>query len=330
MTLKTPLVASASPLSMTVSGVEELADAGIGAVVLFSIFEEQLENDNVQLMRKLSQGTGYAEIVSTVASSERLRLGPTGYLLHVDACKRAVDIPIIASINAVRSLHWDRYARLLQDLGADAIELNLYELPTDPEVTAAQVEDRYLRLVERVSGSVDLPVSVKISPYFSSLPNMARRLVDAGARSLVLFNRFYQPDLDLENDRISPQLNLSVPEEMRARLQWIGLLSRKVPTEYAATGGVHSAADALKLLRVGASVVMLCSTLLSKGLGQIKRIHQDMNAWMGSHDVRNLDELRALPLGFPEGLNRVQYLRTLESWDESALRENGGGPLLVR
>ncbi len=317
--LRSPLVASSSPLSTTLDGVKSMERAGLGAVVLFSIFEEQLENDHTQLMKKLSQGESYANVISSLGNSERLRLGPPGYLLHLDACKRAVDIPIIASVNAVKSTEWSRYAKLLQDVGADAVELNLYELPTDPNVSAAEIEDRYVKMVDQFATALDIPVSVKLSPYFSSLPHMARRLVDAGAKGLVLFNRFYQPDVDLESDQIEPRVNLSTSEEVLARIQWIGLLSRAVPCDYAATGGVHSGEDVLKLLRVGARVAMLCSTLLSKGLDQVKRIEQDIFTWMVAHDLKNFDELRERPLIHTEGLERVQYLRTLESWDPESL-----------
>jgi len=322
--LASPLVASASPLSSSIDGIQKLEEAGASAVVLFSLFEEQLERDPQGLLQRLSAGGGYAETLSMYSESERLRMGPVGYLEHVRKAKAKVQIPVIASINGTDPEKWRDYPRLLQEAGADAIELNLYAVPTDPDQSSAQVEDRYVALTETVVNAVDLPVSVKLSPFFSSLPHVARRLANAGARGLVLFNRFYQPDIDLDAEQVRPRLTLSDSYEVLPRIRWIAILHGQNPVDLAASGGVHDAADCLKLIKVGAAATQLCSTLLEHGLGRIKSIESGLRSWLMAHDYQSLVDLRGSStyanVEDRDAFERAQYLKTLESWDAESVK----------
>jgi len=325
LSLKSPLVASASPLSTTIDGVERLRDAGASAIVLFSIFEEQLEKDPQGLLQRLSQGTGYAEALNMYSESERLRMGPLGYLEHVRKAKAKADIPIIASINGTKPERWTDYPRLLQEAGADALELNLYAVPTDPHEPPSVVEDRYVELTKTVASAVDIPVSVKLSPFFTSLPHTARRFHEAGARGLVLFNRFYQPDIDLDTEQVKPRLTLSDSYEVLLRIRWIAILDGQNPLDLAASGGVHDASDCLKLVKVGASVTQLCSTLLEHGVSRIKYIESGLRTWLIAHEYPCLSDLRGTSTrdrtGDREAFERAQYLKTLESWDAESVKQ---------
>lgn len=314
--LDSPVLAAASPLSLTVPGVRDLAKAGASGIVLFSLFEEQLENDGAGLMRRLSEGASYAEVISTIGQSDRIRMGPAGYLRHIEACSAAVDVPIIASINAVHNSSWSEYVPLLQDAGARALELNLYDVVSDPTVTSQEVEDRYVQLVKTVCASSELPVAVKLSPYFTSLAHVAKRLVDAGARGLVLFNRFYQPDVDVEDSAVVPRLKLSHHDELLLRVQWTGLLREHVDADLGTTGGIRRAEDIVKLGMMGSSACFVASTLLEHGLEGIQRMRRDLDAWLSSHDFRSFRDLvERRDVQNLSSLQRVQYLRTLESWD---------------
>jgi dihydroorotate dehydrogenase (fumarate) len=324
LSLKSPLVASASPLSYALDGIRKLEDAGASGVVLFSLFEEQLEKDPQGLLQRLSAGNGYAETLSMYSESERLRMGPVGYLEHVRKAKSKVQIPIIASINGTDPAKWTDYPRLLQEAGADAIELNLYAVPTDPTHTSQQVEDRYVELTRTVVEAVDIPVSVKLSPFFSSLPHVARRLSQAGAKGLVLFNRFYQPDIDLDTEQVRPRLTLSDSYEVLPRIRWIAILHDQNPIDLAASGGVHDASDCLKLVKVGASVTQLCSTLLEHGLSRIKYIESGLRTWLIAHEYPSLADLRGTStyarVEDRDAFERAQYLKTLESWDAESVK----------
>ncbi len=320
--LKSPLIAGASPLSYTVDGIQRLEEAGAAAVVLFSVFEEQMDQDPASLLERLSQGESYAETLSMYSESERLRMGPIGYAEHVRRAKAKTSIPIIASLNGTEPSLWRDYPRVLEEAGADAIELNLYFVPTRPEVSSTEIEDRYIDLTRTIVDAVEVPVAVKLSPFFSSLPHFARRLADAGAQGLVLFNRFYQPDIDVDTEEVRPRLTLSAPSEILPRIRWIAILNGQNDLDLAASGGVHDASDALKVFKVGATVAQLCSTLLEHGLARLKYIESGIRTWLIAHDYRNLGEMIGSARFDPkdrDAFERAQYLRTLESWDSESL-----------
>jgi len=260
--LRTPLVASASPLSHEIDGIRQLEDSGASAVVLYSLFEEQLRRETLELDYYLSEGTESSpESLSYFPQPGEFVLGPDGYLEHIRKAKQAVQIPIIASLNGSSVGSWIQYATQIEQAGADALECNIYWIVTDPEATAQQVEQHYLEILQAVKSAVHIPVAVKLSPFFTNLANVATRLDAAGANALVLFNRFYQPDIDLDELELKPSVLLSTPQAMRLPLTWVGILFGHVKADIAATGGIHGAEDVIKLLMVGANVTMLCSTL---------------------------------------------------------------------
>lgn len=321
--LKNPLVAAASPLTSTVDRLVELEEAGASAAVLFSLFEEQLQFTPDQLITHMGEGiSSYAETVSHHRGHERIRLGPEGYLDFVRQAKERLKIPVIASINAAHPPLWSAYPRRLEDAGADAIELNLYFVPAQADESGLQVEQRYLDVVDVVRSATSLPLSVKISPFFSSIPHMCAQFASSGAQGVVLFNRFYQPDLDLDTDRVKTSLHLSVPSELQLRLRWLSILFGRVHADLAATGGVHHAQDVLKAIKCGARATMLCSALLKHGVSRIKRIESDMRVWLTANEVDRLEDLvgtaSQMRRSDPEAFERAQYLRTLNSWDEES------------
>ena len=263
--LRSPLVVSASPLSEDVDKIKRMEDAGAAAIVLYSLFEEQLRQDRLELNQHLQQGTeSFAESLSYFPDAEEYRLGPEEYLKHVSAAKKATRIPIIASLNGSSTGGWTEYAKQIQKAGADALELNIYYIPTDMNLTGTEVELTYLEILKAVKAEVTIPVAVKLSPFFSNFANMAKRLDQAGADGLVLFNRFYQPDIELESLEVKPNILLSTPMAARLPLRWIALLHGRLQASLAATSGIHRASDALKMLMAGADVTMLCSTLLGR------------------------------------------------------------------
>lgn len=320
--LRTPLVASAGPLSEDIGNIRKLEDAGISAVVLYSLFEEQITKERLDLNRHLDAGTNsYAEALSYFPEPSQYRVGPEEYLDHVRRAKEAVAIPIIASLNGSTDGGWVAHARDLQDAGADAIELNIYSIATDPDRTAADIEQSYIDVVHNVASVVTIPIAVKISPFFSGLANVAMRMEAAGARGLVLFNRFYQPDIDLEELEVVPNLLLSTPQAMRLPLRWIAILRGQRGLSLAATSGVHWAHDVLKLLMVGADATMLCSTLLKHGIDTVKTIEQGVVEWMEKHEYESVRQMqgsmsqRSCPN--PTAFERAQYIRTLQSYRPS-------------
>lgn len=317
--LRSPLVASASPLSETIDGVRALEDAGAGAIVLYSLFEEQLTLPPEKLHQLMGQGAGgYAEAVALTSDSPRAQTDPLGYLEHVRRAKASVDIPIIASVNGSPGCSWQSYARLLEEAGADALELNLYHVPTDPEVSAEALEAEYFKAVKEMRAGTRIPIAVKLHPFFTSLPHAARRFHEAGAQGLVLFNRFYQPDVDLERMRARSRLALSTPEDLRLRLRWIGILYGKVGAELAATGGVHSAEDALKAVATGARVAMVCSVLLKHGVPHLRTLNERIRIWLDAHGYADLDALRGRLVEGTEAqsvIERAQYMRVLREYE---------------
>jgi len=317
LSLRTPLVPSASPLSQEVSSIRRMEDAGAAAVVLHSLFEEQLRQESLELDVRLSEGSeSFAEALSYFPQAGEFRLGPEEYLNHIGKAKQAVGIPVIASLNGATVGGWTSYAKEIQQAGADALECNIYSLATDPTVTSDAVEQTYLDIVKAVKSAVTIPVAVKLSPFFSNMANMAQRLEKAGANGLVLFNRFYQPDIDLEELEIKPNVLLSTPQALRLPLTWIGILHGRVKSDLAATGGVHDAPDVLKLLMVGANVTMLCSSLLRNGINHIRYIEQAMLQWMEEHEYESVGQMRGsmsqLRCADPAAFERAQYMRAVK------------------
>jgi dihydroorotate dehydrogenase (fumarate) len=319
LNLKHPIVSSSCPLSATVDGVERLAEAGAAAVVLPSLFEEQINAESFQLDHYLSHTAhGYAEALSYFPEKDRYQVGPDAYLELVERAKRAVDVPIIASLNGVSSGGWIEYARAIEQAGADALELNVYFLATDPELTGAEVELLYLDVLRDVKASVSIPVAMKLSPYFSAMANMAARLAEAGADGLVLFNRFYQPDFDLEALAVVPNLVLSSPHELRLRLNWVAVLHGRVDVDLAITGGVHDHEDVLKGLMAGAKVTMLASELLSHGPHRIGELLRGLCVWMEEREYESIIQLQGSMsqqnVAEPAAFERANYVRTLQAY----------------
>ncbi len=317
--LRSPLVASASPLTGDTDDLRRLEAAGAAAAVLPSLFEEQLTHDQVDLDRLLEQTSEHVgEAQSYFPDLADYNTGPSSYLGLIEQAKRAVAIPVLASLNGTTPGGWVRHARRMQDAGADAIELNLYAIATDPRVGAAELEDRYLELVASVRAAVTIPLAVKLSPFFTAMANMAVRVAEAGADGLVLFNRFYQPDLDIDALDVVPRLVLSTSEELRLPLRWIAILYGQVRASLAATSGVHTGLDAAKVLLAGADVAMMTSALLRNGPSHVSRVEGELEAILDEHDYASVAELRGSmsrrSMPDPAGFERANYARTLASW----------------
>jgi len=317
--LQSPLVVSASPLSEDIDNVKRMEDAGAAAVVLYSLFEEQLRQDRLELDENLKRGTeAFAEALTYFPEPDDFRLGPEEYLKHVAAAKKATRIPIIASLNGSSEGGWTEYAKKIQQAGADALELNIYYIPTDLNLTGTEVEMTYLDILRAVKSNVSIPVAVKLSPFFSSFANMAKRLDQAGANGLVLFNRFYQPDIELETLEVKPNILLSTPMAMRLPLRWIALLHNHVRASLAATSGIHRASDVLKMLMAGADVTMLCSTLIRHGIPQIAIIQRDLEAWLAEHEYESVNQLKGslsqAKCAEPAAFERAQYMKALTGY----------------
>jgi dihydroorotate dehydrogenase (fumarate) len=317
--LKNPLVASASPLTGSLTGVCRLARAGVAAVVLESLFEEQVELEFQSVERVLRGGAeSYAEAVSYFPNRELERHRPAEYIRLIESCCADVDIPIIASLNGVTPGGWLHYAQQFEQAGARAVELNLYRLITDPETSAAEAERQYVEVVQQLASQLSIPVAVKISPFFTALPHLARQLARAGARGLVLFNRFYQPDFDLEQLEVVPRLELSRPQELLLPLTWTAILHGQVDLDLAITSGVHGAEEVLKAMMAGARAVLLASRLLRDGPEAVALILQQMVAWMEAHDYRSIRQMQGSmsqsSVPDPAAFERANYMRTLHSY----------------
>jgi dihydroorotate dehydrogenase (fumarate) len=317
--LRSPLVVSASPLSEDLDNIRRMEDAGAAAVVLYSLFEEQLRQDRLEMHNHLQQGTeSFAEALSYFPEPDEFKLGPEEYLRHIWEAKAATRIPIIASLNGSSVGGWMEYARQIQKAGADALELNIYYIPTDLSLSGEVVEDTYLNILRAVKKEVSIPVAVKLSPFFSNFANMAKRLDEVGANGLVLFNRFYQPDIELESLEVKPNILLSTPMAMRLPLRWIALLHGKVKASLAATSGIHRASDALKALLVGADVTMLCSTLIRHGIPQIAMIEREMTEWLEEHEYESIAQLKGSlsqkNCAEPAAFERAQYMKALTGY----------------
>jgi dihydroorotate dehydrogenase (fumarate) len=317
MQLRTPLVASASPLSQEISGIRNLEDAGASAVVLYSLFEEQLHKEALELELHLNAGTeSFAESITYFPHSSEFHTGPDEYLEHIRKAKSAVDIPIIASINGASLGGWAKYARQVEQAGADAIECNLYFIPTNTEILGSEVETTYANILREVKTSVQIPIAAKLSPFFSNLANMAKRFDQIGTNGLVLFNRFYQPDIDLEELEIKPNVLLSSAQDLRLPLTWIGILFGHVRANLAATSGVHGPEDVIKLLMVGADVTMLCSALLRYGVGHLRHVEEGVVEWMEKHEYESVQQMQGsmsqLRCPDPGAFERAQYMRAVK------------------
>ena len=315
--LRSPIVASASPLTGDVQALRELEAAGAGAVVLPSLFEEQLVHESLAVDHLLSTAAG-AEADGFFPALDDYNTGPDHYLDLLERAKEAVDIPVIASLNGVSSGGLIHYARLLQTAGADALELNLYFVAADPDHSGEAIEQQYLDLVAGVRTALDIPLAVKIGPAFTALAHTARRLVEAGADGLVLFNRFYQPDIDLETLEVVPRLVLSDSDELRLPLRWIAILHQRIGAYLAATTGVHTFEDVIKVLLAGGDVAMMASALLKYGPDHVASVERDLRAWMQSHDYASVDQLRGSlaqrSVPDPEEYERANYMRTILSF----------------
>ncbi len=317
--LRSPLVVSASPLAKDLANLRRMEDAGAAAIVLHSLFEEQIKAEEESLDRLLTEGTeSYAEALSYFPNLSSYGMGPDAYLEHIRRAKRAAGIPIVASLNGVSTGGWIRYAREIEEAGADALELNIYFLPTSLEIEGREIEANYCDLVEAVKSKVRIPVAVKLAPYFTSMANVAARLDRAGADALVLFNRFYQPDFDLEALAVTPRLTLSTSDELRLRLHWVALLSRAVRCDLAITGGVHTPEDVLKGIMAGAQVVMLTSALLKHGIEYLREIESGVVEWMEKHEYESIRQMRgsmnAAAAAEPAAFERANYIKVLGSY----------------
>ena len=319
LSLKNPLVASASPLSKKVDTAVELEEAGIAAIVMYSLFEEQIIQESLKLDRDLSRGTySFSEAVDFIPDYGTYSIGPESYLEQLANVKDAVSIPVIGSLNGVTSGGWIEYAQKIEQSGADALELNLYDLATNPDTTGSQVENDHINLVREIHERVNIPIAIKLSPFYTALPNFARRLTEAGAHGLVLFNRFYQPDFDLEELEVVPNLVLSTSDELRLPLRWIAILYGNIQADFALTTGVHTAEDMIKAVMAGASVTMTASELLQNGIGRISAILEDAQNWMEEHEYLSINQMKGsmsqVAVNEPEAFVRANYVKVLSSY----------------
>jgi len=317
--LKSPIVPSAGPLSEKVSNIREMEDAGAGAVVLYSIFEEQIEHEQLELHHHTSaHSESFAEATSYLPEPFDFKTGPDEYLNHIRKAKEAVDIPIIASLNGKSIGGWTDYAKKMEQAGADALELNIYLLPTDAKKSASEVEKTYIDVVKAVKSTVKIPFAVKMHPFFSSTSNMAAELSKAGADGLVMFNRFYQPDIDLETLDVVPNVILSTPMEMRLPLRWIAMMYGKVNADLAATTGIYTAEDVLKMVMAGAKVTQMLSSILKFGIGHIADVTTSLKSWMEEKEYESIEQMRGsmsyMNVDDPAKFERANYMKVLHSY----------------
>lgn len=320
LNLKHPVIASSSPLSETLEGIKLLEDSGASAIVMFSLFEEQIRRENEAFDLLLDSGTdSFAESLNFFPQIDRTPKGPDHYLNLLSKAVEATDIPIIGSLNGITNEGWIDYAKQIQEAGASALELNIFFIATDIDLSPAEVEQRYFDILKSVKSSVSIPVAIKLSPFFSSFGNLAKRLSEAGADGLVLFNRFYQPDIDLNLLQVDSRASLSTPEEIRAPLLWIAVLFGRIKASLAASRGVHSADEIVKYLLVGADVVTVASALMKNGPQYLQVLVNDLEQWLSARDYQSLDEVRGvmsrLHAANPGAFERVNYIKVLESFD---------------
>jgi dihydroorotate dehydrogenase (fumarate) len=317
--LKNPLVASASPLTKKIETTKQLEDAGVSAIVMYSLFEEQIIQESIKLHQDLIRGAeSHSEAMTYIPEYGLYSIGPQTYLEQLAKIKAAVSVPVIGSLNGVTSGGWVEYARKIQDAGADALELNLYYLATDPNVTSSELEDMYVGLVKDVATQISIPLAVKLSPFITALPHFARRLAEAGARGLVLFNRFYQPDFDLEELEVIPNLVLSNSHELRLPLRWIAILYGRVPVDFALTSGVHNSNDMVKAMMAGASVAMTTSELLQNGVQRAEDLLNGFQTWLEEHEYESVEQMKGSmsqqAVAEPAAFERANYMKVLSSY----------------
>jgi len=319
--LGNPLVASASPLSKTMDSIKKLEDVGAGAIVMHSLFEEQINATSMEIDHFLSSGTeSFGEALDYFPEMDSYDVGPDSYLEHIREAKKSIDIPIIGSLNGVSSGGWIEYAKLIEEAGADALELNIYYIPTDPDKSGAEIEAMYLEVIRDVCASVTIPVAVKFGPFFSSIPNIAKRMIQMGAKGLVMFNRFYQPDFDIQKMEVVPNLVLSTSNELRLPLRWTAILFKKIHADIAITSGIHTGTDVIKGLLAGANITMLASELLMKGLERLPEIQMEMIHWMEENEYISVQQMRGsmsqLNTPEPAAFERANYMKVLQSFKQ--------------
>jgi dihydroorotate dehydrogenase (fumarate) len=319
LSLKNPVVPSASPLSASLDSVKRMEDAGAAAVTLHSLFEEQIEFEVEALGHFLERGTeSFAEALTYFPAVDEYRREPDDYVEHIRQCKEAVDIPIIGSLNGVSLGGWTGYAKKFEEAGADAVELNVYYIPTNDSLMSYDVEDLYVKLLKEVKRHVSIPVAMKLSPYFSAMPHVASMLDAEGADALVLFNRFYQPDIDIEELEVTPNLQLSTPVEMRLPMRWIAILYGRLDCSMALTSGIHSAEDVIKAVMVGADVANVCSVLLKGGIGKIDDLLTGLATWMEEHEYESVEQMKGSmshkSVREPAAFERANYMKVLNSY----------------
>ena len=319
LNLKNPLVASASPLSKNIDRARKLEEAGASAIVMYSLFEEQIIHESLELDHYLTRGTdSFAEAMSYLPDGGIYSVGPEKYLNQVAGLKKALSIPVIGNLNGVSKGGWTKYAKQIQDAGADALELNLYYIPTDLDLTAQELENAQVELVAQVKSAISIPLAVKLSPFITALPNFARRIVEAGANGLVLFNRFYQPDFDLNELKIVPSLDLSTSAELRLPLRWISILHGKINADFALTSGVHTANDVLKSMMAGAKVAMMASNLLRNGEQVIPSMLTELETWMKEREYVSIKQMQGSmsqkSVKEPAAFERANYMNVLNSF----------------
>ncbi len=317
--LNNPIVPSAGPLSYTLDGMKRLEDAGAAAIVMYSLFEEQIAHEASELQHYLSYGTeSFAESLTYFPDLKQYNLGPEEYVELVHKAKQALRIPLIGSLNGISVGGWMNFAKKIEEAGADALELNVYYIPTDPLLPGTEVEDRYLEALLAVKRTVRIPVAMKLSPFFSSFANIAKRLDSAGANGLVLFNRFYQPDIDLENLEVTPNVILSSSHALRIPLRWVAILHGRIKASLAATSGIHTAQDVLKMLMAGADVTMMCSALLKNGPQHITQVLKDLEQWMVEREYVSVQQMKGSlsqkSVADPSAFERANYMKSLNTY----------------
>jgi dihydroorotate dehydrogenase (fumarate) len=317
--LKNPIVASSSPLTQKPETAKELEEAGVSAIIMHSLFEEQIIQESLKLHADLDRGTNqFYEALDYLPTYGQYSIGPENYLDALSKIKRSVNIPVLGSLNGVSTGGWIDYAKKIQETGADGLELNIYYLATDIDLASSELEDRYVTLVKDIRKQVSIPLAVKLSPFFTSLPNFARKLADIGVNGLVLFNRFYQPDFDLDELEVVPNLVLSNSHEMRLPLRWIAILYGRIQTDLAMTGGVHTGEDVLKAMMAGACVTNITSEFLHNGVGRVSEILLEITDWMEEHEYVSIQQMKGSMsqqnVSEPAAFERVNYMKVLSSY----------------
>ncbi|PKN84373.1 MAG: dihydroorotate dehydrogenase [Chloroflexi bacterium HGW-Chloroflexi-8] len=318
--LKNPLIASASPLSKKLDNIKRLEDAGIAAVVMYSLFEEQITHESNALDYFLNRGTeSFAEALTYFPEMDNYNIGPDNYLELITKIKSHIEIPIIGSLNGVSSGGWVEYAKKIEQAGADALELNIYYIPTETKISSGELEIAQIELVSDVRSKISIPLAVKLSPYYSALPNFAERLVNSGANSLVLFNRFYQPDIDINTLEVNPSLELSNSYDLRLPLRWVAILYDRIKADLALTSGVHNEQDVIKAMMAGANVVEMASELIENGPKRIPEILQGIENWLVEYEYKSIDQMRGSmshkSVSEPAAFERANYMKALQTFD---------------